>query len=121
MLKKIMIKHERIGDFYFKDKLIGCNNYFLSRTGKPLTAEKVERVISTAGKIAGIREEIRCSPHTLRHYFAQTQRRNRNKLYAVSRLLGHESLTITKRYLQSMQDKDILESSVKTSPLMNLR
>ncbi|HEY8892385.1 MAG TPA: tyrosine-type recombinase/integrase [Clostridium sp.] len=121
MLKKIMIKYERIRDFYFTDKIINDNNYFLSNNCRPLTVEAIERVVKIAGEKAEIRKEIRCSPHTARHYFAQAQLRNGLDVYSLSRLLGHENISITKRYLQSIQDEEILELSIKTSPLMNLK
>lgn len=71
LLKKYMIRYERIREFYFKDKAIKVDNYFLSKTGKALTPETVERVITEAGKRAKVRDEIRCSPHTIRHWYAQ--------------------------------------------------
>lgn len=120
MLKKIMIRYERIKEFYFKDKILKYDNYFLSKNGHPLTVEAVERVIKDAGIKAGIRQDIRCSPHTIRHYFAQKQLKNGLDVYSLSRLLGHENISITKRYLQSLQDNDIVQMSIKTSPLMNL-
>lgn len=120
LLKKYMIRYERIKEYYFKNKILKYDNYFLSNTGKPLTIETVERVVRKAGEIANVREEIRCSPHTIRHWYAQEQLRNGLDVYSLSRLLGHESITITKRYLQSIQDEDIIDLSVKTSPLMNI-
>ena len=74
-----------------------------------------------AGKIAGVRDEIRCSPHTIRHWYSQEQLRNGLDVYSLSRLLGHEDITITKRYLQSIKDEDIIDLSLKTSPLMNVK
>lgn len=121
MLKKIMIKYERIRDNYLKDDILHYDNYFLSYRNKPLTIEAIERVVRMAGEKAGVRKDIRCSPHTLRHYFAQTQLRNGLDVYSLSRLLGHEDISITKRYLQSLEDKNVVEMSIKTSPLMNLR
>ncbi|MBW9147293.1 tyrosine-type recombinase/integrase [Clostridium sp. CM027] len=120
-LKKIMMKYNRIKEFYFKDKNINCDNYFLSNTGKKLTIETIERVVKMAGKIAGVREEIRCSPHTIRHYFAQKQLRNKLDIYSLSRILGHENVMITKIYLQSIKDEEIVAMSIKTSPLTSLR
>lgn len=120
-LKKYMIKYERIKEFYFKYKNIKYDNYFLSRTGRPLTIEAVERVVKLAGEKAGIRKEIRCSPHTCRHYYAQKSLQNGLDVYSLSRILGHEDISITKRYLQSMQDREIIRMSVKTSPLMNIK
>lgn len=119
-LKKIMIKYERIRDNYLKDDILNFDNYFLSFRNKPLTIEAVERVLRLAGEKAKVRSEIRCSPHTCRHYFAQAQLKNGLDVYSLSRLLGHEKIDITKRYLQSLQDKDIVELSTATSPLMNL-
>ncbi|OFI04960.1 tyrosine recombinase XerD [Clostridium acetireducens DSM 10703] len=120
-LKKIMIKYERIRDVYLKDNILHYNNYFLSYRNKPLTIEAVERVVKIAGEKANVRKDIRCSPHTIRHYFAQTQLKNGLDVYSLSRLLGHESINITKRYLESLEDKNVVEMSIKTSPLMNLR
>lgn len=119
-LKKIMIKYERIRDNYLKDDILHFDNYFLSFRNKPLTIEAIERVLRMAGEKAKVRSEIRCSPHTCRHYFAQAQLKNGLDIYSLSRLLGHEKIDITKRYLQSLQDKDIVELSTATSPLMNL-
>ena len=119
-LRKVMIKYESIRDFYFKEHGQVFEHYFLSYRAKPLTIEAVERVVKIAGERAKVREEIRCSPHTCRHYYAQAQLRNGLDVYSVSRLLGHEDISITKRYLQSIQDEQVLDMGVKTSPLMNL-
>jgi integrase/recombinase XerD len=60
MLKKHMIRYERIREFYFKDKILKHDNYFLSETGLPLTPETIQRVIRYAGKVADVRSDIRC-------------------------------------------------------------
>ena len=79
------------------------------------------KVVKLCGKEAMVRTEIRCSPHICRHYFAQAQLRNGLDVYSLSRLLGHEDISITKRYLQGLNDRNIVERSIKTSPLMNLK
>lgn len=63
-----------------------------------MTGEAVERIVKLCGKEAKIRNEIRCSPHTCRHYFAQAQLRNALDVYSLSILLGHEDISIAKRY-----------------------
>ena len=120
-LKRAILKYRRIKDVYFEDKTAPYKNLLLSRTGRPLTKEAIEHIFNQAALQVEIREEIRCSPHTARHYFAQTHLRNGLDVYSVSRLLGHENINITKRYLQSLQDSSIVEMAVKTSPLRNLR
>lgn len=119
-LKKYIIKYERVKEAYFKDKLMTDSNFFLSQNGRILTVTAIEVIVKKAGEEANIREHIRCSPHTLRHYYAQKQLRLGLDVYSLSRLLGHESTIITNRYLQSIQDEQILELAKTTSPLMNL-
>lgn len=119
-LKKIMIRYERMRNIYFKDNALHYDNYFLSYRYKLLTVEAIERVLMIAGQRARVRENIRCSPHTCRNYFAQTQLKNVLEIYSLSRILGHETVDITKRYLQSLKDEQIVEISIGTSPLMNL-
>lgn len=120
-LKKIMIKYERIREGYLKNNILHYDNYFLSYRNKPLTTESVERIVRLCGEKANVNKNIRCSPHTCRHYFAQAQLRNGLDVYSLSRLLGHENVTITKRYLQGLKDKEVLELGMKSSPLMNLK
>ena len=57
----------------------------------------------------------------IRHWYSQEQLRNGVDVCSLSRLLGHENITITKRYLQSIKDEDIIDLSLKTSPLMNVK
>lgn len=123
MLRKYMIRYERMKEGYFKklNKNLQHNNYFLSRSGRPLTSVQIENVVRDAGKMAEVREEIRCSPHTLRHYAIQSNLRNGLDLYSCSRIAGHENIQITKRYLQGLETENILEMAQKTSPLMNLK
>jgi integrase/recombinase XerD len=84
LLKKYIIKYERIKTQYFKDKAMIENNYFLSRNGKALTVGAVENIIKAAGKKAKVRPNIRCSPHTIRHYYAQKQLRLGLDVYSLS-------------------------------------
>lgn len=121
MLRKYMIRYERIKEGYFKKKNLEHRNYFLSRSGRPLTSVQIENVVRIAGEKAGVRKEVRCSPHTLRHYAIQSNLRNGLDLYSCSRIAGHENIQVTKRYLQGIETENILEMAQKTSPLMNLR
>ena len=102
-LKRAILKYRRIKEQYFADKIIPYKHLLLSRTGRPMTKEAMEHVFKQAAAQADVRTNIRCSPHTARHYFAQTHLRNGLDVYSVSRLLGHENINITKRYLQSIQ------------------
>ncbi len=119
-LAKILLKHERMKSYYFEYKNVKSDHYFLSRTGRPLTNTAVEWIVKRACQMANVKEQIRCSPHTCRHYFAQAQLRNGMDVYSLSRVLGHENIKITQRYLEGLQDNEVVARSIKSSPLMNL-
>ncbi|WP_258871444.1 tyrosine-type recombinase/integrase, partial [Halobacillus trueperi] len=121
MLKKYMIRYDRIKEKYFSKKNLEYGNYILSRNGKQLTTVAIESVVRDAGKKAGVREDIRCSPHTLRHYSIQSNLRNGLDLYSCSKIAGHENIQITKRYLQGLETENIIEMAQKSSPLMNIK
>ncbi len=120
ILKKNIIKYERMKAYYFKDKLVTHSNYFLSYRSLPLTVEALERVVRIAGERSNVREEIRCTPHTIRHYYAQKMLQLGMDVYSLSRLLGHADISTTRIYLESIQDEQIVEMGRTNSPLMNL-
>lgn len=95
VLRRHMMKYERIRKDYLKDRVTtDFAYYFVSQKGKKLTEPTIWRVVHIAGQETGVREEIRCSPHTARHYYAQKMLRNGVDLYTVSKLLGHSNMQI---------------------------
>jgi integrase/recombinase XerD len=121
IINKYLVRYLRVRENYIKDKINYNEEFlFLSQKGKQLTVETIERVVLECGNNSKVRNEIRTSPHTCRHYYAQTQLKNGCDLFTVSKLLGHTNINVTKRYLQSMHDDDTLIMGAKTSPLMNL-
>lgn len=121
IINKALIQYMRVRSEYIKDKWGYETEYLLlSQKGRKLTIETTERIVLEAGLNAGVRAEVRISPHTCRHYYAQAQLRNGCDLFTVSRLLGHSNINITKTYLQSINEDNFLEMATKTSPLMNM-
>ncbi|MDD9149548.1 tyrosine-type recombinase/integrase [Sporolactobacillus sp. CQH2019] len=120
-LKRILIKYERIRKSYLKQMVPHDDFYFLNYMGHKLTHTGLYNIIREAGKRAHITGK-RVSPHTFRHFFAvQSLASGKIDVYSLSRLLGHSSLNITERYLRSLQDSQILDKAVASSPLMNLK
>lgn len=117
--RKSIGKYIRCRESYFINKNVE-NLLFLSYRGKRLTVEAVERVVKIAGNNAGVRKEIRCSPHTCRHYYAIKSLKNTLDIYSLSVCLGHTTTNITSRYLKGIKDKEVMELSSKTSPLRSL-
>ncbi|MFY0802143.1 tyrosine-type recombinase/integrase [Peribacillus castrilensis] len=117
-LKKILIKYARMRKDHFKHKII-TDNYFLSYKGSEISHVGLYNVIKKAGKIAGI-EDKRVSPHTFRHFYSVQCLIAGIDVYSLSRLLGHSEITTTERYLRSLNDEQLLDKAVSSSPLMNM-
>ncbi len=122
VLKKILIKYERIKKEYFKDKIVKSNNYFLSYQGDQMSHVGLYNVVTEAGRRAGVTNK-RCSPHNFRHYYSIASLNSSGNLgiYDLSKLLGHSEISTTTRYLASMDNQQLLDKAVASSPLMNLR
>ncbi len=118
-LSKWMIKLLSVRKSYFAYQIIP-DNIFLSRNGKPLNSSMVDRIIKNAGTACGVSSDVRISAHTFRHTYAQFQLKSGLDIYSLSRLLGHENISITQTYLNGMRDIEVLKQAQNTSPLMNL-
>ena len=119
LVSKWMLKYDQVRQNYFAYREAE-DYYFLSKNGKRLTPEAVSKFMKIAAKEVGINPLVRVSPHTCRHTFAHQELKNGLDLYSLSRLLGHESVSITQRYLEAMRDDQILTSARKTGVLANL-
>ena len=120
LLNKWMFKYLSTRENFFTYRRVS-ENVFLSRNGRPMTTEAIHRVIKIAGKAVGVsRRDIRVSPHTCRHTFAQMQLKNGLDLYSLSRLMGHSNISITQRYLEGLRDFEVLNACKATGILMNL-
>lgn len=116
-LKKILIKYERMKKQYFQDKTT-TEEYFLSYTGSGLSHVALDSIVKVAGQRAEIKGK-RVSPHTFRHFYAvQCLNEGNMDVYSLSRLLGHYDISVTQRYLHSMNDEQLLTKAINSSPLM---
>ena len=82
---------------------------FLSRTLRPLSSRDIQRMVRNDAYRAGIRRRV--TPHLLRHTFATRALRSGVDIATLSRLLGHETLTTTARYLHP--DKESVAAMVE--------
>ncbi|MCL2386040.1 MAG: tyrosine-type recombinase/integrase [Defluviitaleaceae bacterium] len=119
LLSKWIIKYLAVRKAYFQYRATD-NNIFLSKNGKILGDAIIDRIIKDAGRACDISRDVRVSAHTFRHTYAQYQLKSGLDIYTLSRLLGHENISITQTYLNGLRDEEVLEQAQKTSPLMNL-
>lgn len=117
-LGKLLIRFLNARKKYLEES--SCEYLFFSKNRRILTEEGISHIMKETAQAIGVRPEVRVSPHTARHTFAHMQLRNGCNLYTLSRLLGHENIAITQRYLEGIQDEEIIAVGRKTSPLMNL-
>ena len=120
-LAKLLMKYRIARDAYFEMKNTTPQAYFfLSYRGKRMTQEIVSKIMKQTAAAVGVRADIRVSPHTCRHTFAHLQLKNGLDIYTLSRLLGHEHIGITQKYLNGIRDYEVLEAAKQTGVLRNL-
>lgn len=86
---------------------------FINRNGEPLVAVGIQILIKRLGQKAKIK--VHC--HKLRHTFAISYLRNGGDVFTLQYLLGHSTLQMTQRYLQSLNATDAANAHRKYSPL----
>jgi len=89
---------------------------FLNRSGEPLDVVAVKILIRRLTTKTG----IKVYGHKLRHTFAITYLRNGGDVFTLQYLLGHATLQMTQRYLQSLNAQDAISAHRKYSPLDNM-
>lgn len=123
IMRRYMRKYEALKKERFKHKLPEeiMDNYFLDQSAQRLSRSRINKILKEHCKNAGVREEVRCSPHDCRHYFAQKQLKNGTDIYSLSRLMGHYDTQITSNYLRGLEEETILQIGRIKSPLNKVR
>lgn len=119
-LAKSLMQFQLVRNYHFEGYKLPERYLFVSRTGKKLTPEAITKFLKKAAKEVGVNKQIRVSPHTCRHTFAHMQLKNGLDLYSLSRVMGHENVAITQRYLDGLEDREIVEAAIKTGVLAHL-
>ncbi len=101
-------------------QLAGPDDFLLvNDDGSPMTRRHLVQVLHRISERAGIPDNRRLHPHSLRHYAATSWLRNGVGLDEVRRLLGHESLSTTLRY-SSLVSADLRESHKRAAAIERL-
>ena len=119
-LAKSLMQYLLVREKHFEGYKLPEKYLFVSRTGKKLTAEAITKFLKKAAKDVEVNDQIRVSPHTLRHTFAHMQLKNGLDLYSLSRVMGHENVAVTQRYLEGLEDQEVVEAAIKTGVLAHL-
>ncbi|MEA4999874.1 MAG: tyrosine-type recombinase/integrase [Candidatus Limiplasma sp.] len=119
-LAKLLMQYNVVRQSYFGVHKVPQNYVFVSYSGVMLTGEAVAQFMKKAAAEVGISKDVRVSPHTCRHTFAHLQLKNGLDLYSLSRLMGHENISITQRYLDGIRNDEVLAAAKQTGVLAHL-
>ena len=86
---------------------------FLSERGNKLSRVMIFIILKKLKRLTKINKKI--GPHTLRHSFATHLIQNGADLITIQKMMGHESITTTERYLH-VNKKHLIESMIKFHP-----
>ncbi|WP_430483154.1 tyrosine-type recombinase/integrase [Rossellomorea marisflavi] len=111
-----MVQFRQFCEGYF-DGNVG-DHVFCSSKGRKLRPEAIGTIFKRLKKRFGWKD-VRLSPHTLRHTFASYVVKGGMDSITVQRILRHESLQMTQRYI-NMWGHDLRESNEKYNPLNHL-
>lgn len=106
--------------YYLLMRKDSCPCLWVNHERKPLTAWGIQLMIRRLGRRAGI-TEVRCSPHTFRHTFGTQALLNGAGEFEVQSLLGHSTLTMTRRYVATLKSENAIIGHRQWSPVDNLR
>jgi len=87
---------------------------FINCFGEPLDRRGIRKRVQARGEQAGI-TGVRLSPHTLRHTFAINYLRNGGGVFDLQKILGHETLEMSRRYAE-LADGDVIAKHRIASP-----
>ncbi len=91
---------------------------FLNRSSEPLDVRGVTLMVRRISKEAGV-EGVHV--HRLRHTFAISFLRTGGDVFTLQYLLGHSTLQMVQRYLQSLNADDAMNAHRRFSPMDNLK
>lgn len=91
---------------------------FITHDDGKMSRKAVQDRIAKYGRMANI-TNVRCSPHTFRHTFAKMSIRNGADVFALQKILGHQTLDMVRTYV-NLFSTEVAEAHRKFSPMENL-
>lgn len=77
---------------------------FTNQFGEELRFDLIRKRMQKYSERAGLTNEVRASPHSLRHTFAVNYLRNGGDIRSLQMILGHADLSTTQKYLDYADD-----------------
>jgi site-specific recombinase XerD len=93
----------------YRPEPVSGDYFWLRSDGKPLSAGRIQKLITKYGKKAGL---ARCYAHKLRHTSSVTFLRNGGGEFALQKKLGHRSLLMTRHY-SNLSNEDVRDQHLR--------
>ena len=119
VLDKILRKYMKARKERLLDLQVETNALIIGKWGKPLTVGGLREVFRELKAGTGITGN-RVSSHSMRHSFARNWVRNNGSIFGLQKILSHENLSTTERYV-SLNEEDIKNEMNSFSPIENGR
>jgi site-specific recombinase XerD len=97
--------------------MVGDDHLFLTDEGYSMDRHTLRYILRRLSARAG----VKASPHQFRHSAAVEHLRHGMDLVSLQHLMGHESIEVTRGYLDALSDEDVAEAARRTSPTDNWR
>ena len=93
---------------YLLQRNDGLSCLWVTEERRPMQASGIQIMVKRLGKRAGLRN-VRCSPHTFRHTWAPAMLKLGIDMRTLQSLLGHSTLTMTLKYVESIDSEQAIE------------
>lgn len=87
---------------------------------RPMQGRGIQIMIRRLGQRAGLKN-VRCSAHTFRHTFGTSALKLGADIRAIQSLLGHSTLTMTMRYVSTVDSEQAVKRHKQFSPVDNMK
>lgn len=105
---------------YFARRDCNLPCLWVTEERKPLTGRGIATMIERLGERAEL-ANVRCSPHTFRHTFGTMALKLGADIREVQSLLGHSTLTMTLKYVATVNSEQAVSKHRQFSPVENLK
>ena len=122
-LRKLMLKYERKRQATLENSDKESDYYFFNQFKNPYeTISPLQKMIRYTAQKVKVRDNVRASPHTFRHYYAIKSLALGTPIQQLSKNLGHESILTTEIYLRQLTNEQVIHEQMKRtiSPLSHL-
>lgn len=104
---------------YLLNRNDGLPCLWVTEERRPMAKGGVQMVIKRLAQRAGI-TGVKLGPHTFRHTAAISYLRNGGSEFTLQLMLGHSTLQMTRKYVATLGEEDLIKAHRTASPVDNL-